>query len=90
MQDIEKCLKMKIENYRKTSEKKKLIGDLTCPKCGHKQKMEIPTSTCQAFYKCEGCGKIIMAEKSCCVFCDFGTIKCPAAEEHQKSKSIGD
>ena len=63
---------------------KKLIGNITCPKCGHKQPMDIPTISCQAFYKCEGCGKIISAEKSCCVFCDYGDRKCPISKEHQK------
>jgi len=64
--------------------KEKLVGNVTCPKCGHKQPMEIPISSCQAFYKCEGCGKTISAKKSCCVFCDYGDRKCPVAEEHQK------
>lgn len=64
--------------------KEKLIGNVTCPKCGHKQPMEIPTHSCQVFYKCGGCSKTISAKKSCCVFCDYGDRKCPVAEEHQK------
>ncbi len=58
----------------------KLIGTLTCPECGHKQEMEIPQTTCQAFYDCEGCKKQIKPTKSCCVFCDYGDKKCPIAE----------
>ena len=61
-----------------------IIGNVTCPKCGHKQPIEIPTNKCQAFYKCEKCGKLIKAEKSCCVFCDYGDRKCPVAEQHKE------
>ncbi len=64
--------------------KKKIVGNITCPECGHKQLMEIPTSLCIAFYKCDKCGKTIYSKKSCCVFCDYGDRKCPAAEEHKK------
>jgi len=55
---------------------------LTCPECKHKQEMEIPTNTCQAFFKCEGCEKLIAAKKSCCVFCDYSDKPCPVAEKH--------
>lgn len=61
-----------------------IIGNVTCPKCDHKQPISIPYGKCQAFYKCNGCGGMIAAEKSCCVFCDYGDRKCPAAERHQQ------
>ncbi|MBI3032960.1 hypothetical protein HYY69_05790 [Candidatus Woesearchaeota archaeon] len=67
---------MDIDNLEKTK------GTLTCPTCKHKQSIEIPTSSCLAFYQCKGCNKIIPAEKSCCVFCDYGDRKCPVAKEH--------
>ncbi len=60
------------------------IGKVTCPGCRHIQPMKIPTKSCQAFYKCKSCKKIIAAKKSCCVFCDYGDRKCPSAEAHQK------
>ncbi len=56
-----------------------IIGNVTCPVCSHKQPMPIPFDKCQAFYKCDGCGRTIKAEKTCCVFCDYGDRKCPAA-----------
>ncbi|GEM_PF-1837144 len=65
-------------------EAKAIIGNVTCPKCGHKQPMSIPHGKCQAFYTCKGCGKMIAAEKTCCVFCDYGDRKCPAAETHKR------
>lgn len=57
----------------------KNIGTLTCPKCGHKQTMEIPVDSCIPFYKCEECGEIIEA-KSCCVFCDYADKPCPVGK----------
>lgn len=53
-----------------------LIGTLTCPHCGSKQQAEIPTGKCIPFYRCDACGKIVQATKSCCVFCDYGDRKC--------------
>ena len=70
------------------SSAKKITGNLTCPKCNHKQSMEIPTSSCLAFYKCEKCSNIISANKSCCVFCDYGDKKCPSADKHPKQSSV--
>ncbi|RMF05436.1 hypothetical protein D6764_04700 [Candidatus Woesearchaeota archaeon] len=52
-------------------------GTLKCPFCGHEQRMRVPQTSCQAFYKCSGCGKVVAAEKECCVFCEYGDVKCP-------------
>jgi len=65
--------------------KEEIVGEITCPECSHKQPMTIPTTACQAFYKCESCEKVISAQKSCCVFCDYGDRKCPVAEQHTKT-----
>ena len=62
----------------------KLIGNVTCPECKHVQAMEIPGNTCEAFYTCESCKKTISATKSCCVFCDYGDMPCPASQEHKE------
>ena len=56
-----------------------IVGVLTCPRCGHQQAQEIPLDACIPFYECQGCGQLIAAEKSCCVFCDYGDRPCPAA-----------
>jgi len=58
-----------------------IIGKITCPECGQKDDMKIPTQSCLAFYNCSNCGKTIPAKKSCCVFCDYGDRKCPVAEK---------
>ncbi|MBI2232616.1 MAG: hypothetical protein HYU56_01745 [Candidatus Aenigmarchaeota archaeon] len=56
---------------------KKLAGTLTCPECGHKQKMEIPKKVCMHFYKCEKCKKLIKG-KDKCIFCSYADRKCPS------------
>lgn len=61
------------------------VGTLTCPRCGHKQGMEIPRDRCIPFYKCEGCGNIIAATGSCCVFCDYADTPCPVGEKANPS-----
>ncbi len=54
------------------------FGNVTCPNCSKKQRMEIPTDKCIPFYKCTGCNQMIKA-KSCCVFCDYGDTLCPVS-----------
>lgn len=63
---------------------KKIVGNVICPQCKHKQSLELPRSSCQVFYKCRGCNQIISARKSCCIFCDYGDKKCPVAKTHKK------
>jgi hypothetical protein len=55
----------------------KNMGILTCPQCGHQQPMEIPQLSCIPFYRCEGCGNLVAARNSCCVFCDYADRPCP-------------
>lgn len=51
---------------------------LTCPECGHRQAEIMPSDACQFFYDCKGCGKLLRPKPGdCCVFCSYGTVKCP-------------
>jgi len=51
---------------------------LTCPACGARAEEEMPQDACVYFYECRGCGKLLKPNKGdCCVFCSFGTVKCP-------------
>lgn len=51
---------------------------LTCPECGQRQKETMPADACQFFYECRGCGKLLRPKPGdCCVFCSYGTVKCP-------------
>ena len=55
---------------------------LTCPACGFTKVETMPTDRCVFFYECEGCG-IRLGPKpgDCCVFCSYGTVKCPPVQE---------
>lgn len=51
---------------------------ITCPVCGHKQQETMPTNACQYFYVCINCkNRIKPKEGDCCVFCSYGSVKCP-------------
>ncbi len=53
----------------------------TCPVCGYKQLEIMPVDACQFFYKCKNCQTRITAkEGDCCVFCSYGSVKCPSKQ----------
>ena len=54
---------------------------LTCPECGHAKSEVMPTDACQFFYECERC-KTVSRPKAgdCCVFCSYGSVKCPPVQ----------
>lgn len=51
---------------------------ITCPSCGFKKEETMPTDACQYFYECENCKTLLKPiSGDCCVFCSYGTVKCP-------------
>ena len=57
---------------------------LTCPSCGFKKIETMPTDACQYFYECENCKKVLKPkEGDCCVYCSYGTVKCPPIQQHK-------
>lgn len=55
-----------------------LDSTITCPECGHKKVETMPTNACQYFYECENCHVVLKPiSGDCCVFCSYGTVKCP-------------
>ncbi len=65
----------------KTSETS-IKSEITCPKCGHKKMEEMPTDVCLLKYTCEKCNaELHPKEGDCCVFCTYGTHKCPSIQE---------
>ena len=55
---------------------------ITCPNCNHQKQEVMPTDSCQFFYECESCSKVLKPLKGdCCVFCSYGTVKCPPIQE---------
>ena len=54
---------------------------LTCPRCGHAKREVMPTEACQFFYRCAACGGVLRPKAGdCCVFCSYGTVKCPSKQ----------
>ncbi|HCO82190.1 MAG TPA: hypothetical protein DIT95_01475 [Arenibacter sp.] len=59
-----------------------LISTITCPKCGHQEEVQMPTTACQFFYECENCKQTLKPNPGdCCVFCSYGTVSCPSIQE---------
>lgn len=55
---------------------------ITCPACGHRSAELMPANACVVFYECRACGtKLNPLPGDCCVFCSYGSIRCPPARE---------
>lgn len=58
---------------------------ITCPICGHTKEEEMPEDSCQYFYECEKCKTLLKPSlRDCCVFCSYGSVKCPSIQENNK------
>jgi hypothetical protein len=56
---------------------------LSCPNCGFARQETMPTDACQFFYECSNCGSVLRPKPGdCCVFCSYGSVKCPPIQEH--------
>ncbi|MFA6126744.1 MAG: GDCCVxC domain-containing (seleno)protein [Bacteroidales bacterium] len=55
---------------------------ITCPDCGFSKEEIMPTDACHFFYQCTHCGTIMKPRPGdCCVFCSYGSVKCPPVQE---------
>ncbi|HZK65768.1 MAG TPA: GDCCVxC domain-containing (seleno)protein [Puia sp.] len=55
-----------------------LRSTITCPICNFQQGVIMPTDACQYFYRCANCDTLLKPKPGdCCVFCSYGTVKCP-------------
>lgn len=58
-----------------------LESEITCPECGRKRKETMPVDACQFHYECSGCGALLRPKPGdCCVFCSYGSVKCPPVQ----------
>ncbi|MEQ1587140.1 MAG: GDCCVxC domain-containing (seleno)protein [Cyclobacteriaceae bacterium] len=56
---------------------------ITCPQCGFEKTEEMPLNACQYFYECENCKTLLKPKVGdCCVYCSYGTVKCPPMQEN--------
>ena len=54
------------------------LSTLTCPACGFTKTEEMPTDSCVFFWECEQCKTMLKPRAGdCCVYCSYGTAKCP-------------
>jgi hypothetical protein len=61
-----------------------LISEITCPSCGFKKQEEMPVDSCQYFYQCDQCKAVLKPKDGdCCVFCSYGTYKCPPIQANK-------
>ncbi len=61
-----------------------LVSKIKCPQCGFEKEETMPTNACQYYYECAGCGVLIKPlSGDCCVFCSFGTVKCPPIQQNK-------
>ncbi len=68
-----------------------LESTITCPECGFGKKEMMPTEACQFFYECTNCKKVLKPLKGdCCVFCSYGSAKCPPIQETGKCSCCDD
>ncbi|MBK5113346.1 MAG: hypothetical protein KGD59_02355 [Candidatus Heimdallarchaeota archaeon] len=60
----------------------KLLSVITCPDCSFQKEEKMPENYCLLKYRCTNCGKILIPKPGdCCVFCSFGTEKCPPMQD---------
>lgn len=55
---------------------------LTCPQCGHAEELDMPTQACLFFHECSACHTLLRPQPGdCCVFCSYGSVKCPPMQQ---------
>jgi hypothetical protein len=58
---------------------------LTCPHCGLAARETMPTDACLFFYECGSCKALLRPNRGdCCVFCSFGSAKCPPVQQQRR------
>ncbi|MGA8031693.1 MAG: GDCCVxC domain-containing (seleno)protein [Casimicrobiaceae bacterium] len=57
---------------------------LTCPHCGFASQETMPTDACLVYYECSQCKTLLRPKPGdCCVFCSYGSVKCPPIQERR-------
>jgi hypothetical protein len=57
---------------------------LTCPHCGFVAMETMPTDACLYFYECRQCKTLLRPRPGdCCVFCSYGSVKCPPIQQQR-------
>jgi hypothetical protein len=57
---------------------------VTCPHCATPTQTEMPVDACVFFGECPSCHSLLRPKPGdCCVFCSYGTVKCPPMQLQQ-------
>jgi len=60
------------------------LSTITCPECRHSKEETMYLNSCQWYYECENCKTLLKPKPGdCCVFCSFGSVKCPPVQKGQ-------
>ncbi len=66
----------------------RLRSILQCPHCGFKVTEQMPVDLRVQAWPCPACGATVTPKPgSCCVFCAWGSVPCPAAQRRQENPS---
>ncbi|AVR43946.1 hypothetical protein C7S20_00950 [Christiangramia fulva] len=58
---------------------------ITCPYCNFQKEEIMPSESCQFFYECDNCKKVLRPkEGDCCVFCSYGANVCPSVQSKSR------
>ncbi|HLD83177.1 MAG TPA: GDCCVxC domain-containing (seleno)protein [Candidatus Omnitrophota bacterium] len=58
-----------------------LKAKIKCPFCGYVKEETMSDDSCQFYYECSNCKKILRPkEGNCCAFCSYADVKCPAKQ----------
>lgn len=58
-----------------------LESTITCPSCGHARVEAMPVDACMHYYECAHCKTLLSPlPGDCCVFCSYGSAKCPPVQ----------
>ena len=69
-------------NNIESSNMQSKTSEITCPECGNKSTEVLPTDVCAIIYTCENCKtELTPKDGDCCVFCTYGTHKCPSMQD---------
>ena len=70
-----------VKNSNNSGIEKSEQSEITCPSCGYKKTETMPTDVCVIKYNCEKCNaELRPKEGDCCVFCSYGSHKCPSMQ----------
>ncbi|HYL21804.1 MAG TPA: GDCCVxC domain-containing (seleno)protein [Gemmatimonadales bacterium] len=59
-----------------------LTATITCPRCGFAKQELMPENTCVHAYECSSCHALLTPRLGeCCVFCSYGSAKCPPKQQ---------